>query len=719
MSPDEIKHDNDTQERQKLTSSASMPTGGTRPTLPSSNSMPLPTTSHRSLEKQPANIDSGLRRSSRVLIGRHDSNNLDDADARMVMESTYNRNSKQGLPLKSNNADEAQQTATSLGNRGNAGVQFSDTWSSASTLQQLKESESFGDVDLASHARLAAQFEDSSSQRNSSSNKIMTPSQFERYRREQELRRTSSNATKSDDSEGSDYEEEDDEVEKSREAEKQRRKQEAHLSVYRQQMMKVTGQEAPAPVLRAQFDRNSASTPNLLTTHFLTPGGGGSGKSSEIEEDDEIPLAILAAHGFPNRNRPPTRLASTSSNPNLRASIRPLSMSPSSNSNIGEPTTGRGDLPVFARNLPKDPYFGASLVNPSNRESLAFGAGGSVRGAPSPSPGLPPGGLVGVIANEERARAMRRGSPNPQAGLEQRASRVPTPNEIPRPYTMMNMTVPGSLGPSLGLGQGPQPGLLSPSEQAQLQLSQQMSNVMQLQIQWMQQMMQMQGNVPGAPQPMLPGSLAPPMPASPGMRPVSMAFPGTTFESGLGQPLQGDSRTLSMIDPNTASRWTLQPGSFMPAAAVNRPRTPNGKGYAPSIAPSERSNVGMAPRYRPVSTVLPEQAPPNNRSSSLLSAHKPWVANENRKSSLSLVQSYPEMPKPASMATVQIRAVPSDEKLSKEVKMGHRRASANDDDDDDDDQAWAEMMKKREKKKSGWKFKRGTASLSDLLNAVH
>ena len=67
----------------------------------------------------------------------------------------------------------------------------------------------------------------------------MTPAQFERYKQQQEaLSRTRSNATKHDGSEdGSDNEDDvEDETERNRQAAQLRQKQEAHLSVYRQQM---------------------------------------------------------------------------------------------------------------------------------------------------------------------------------------------------------------------------------------------------------------------------------------------------------------------------------------------------------------------------------------------------------------------------------------------------------------------------------------------------
>lgn len=125
-----------------------------------------------------------------------------------------------------------------------------------------------------------------------------------------------------------------------------------------------------------------------------------------------------------------------------------------------------------------------------------------------------------------------------------------------------------------------------------------------------------------------------------------------------------------------------------------RPNT----GYAASIAPSERSTAGMAPRYRPVSVMQPESnyavASPTN---------KPF-GDENHNPSMPMPQSH--IPK-SHLATVTVRPVSRENQ-----KPGSE-------DEDDDDEAWADMAKKREKKKSSWKMKRGTSSFGDLLSAVH
>lgn len=546
------------------------------------------------------------------------------------------------------------------------------------------------DPSIADQARLVVQFAESLPKSTSPGNKVMTPSQFEHYRQQQELRRSNSNSSRSDDESANDDYDDEDETEKQREAERQRRKQEAHLSVYRQQMKKVTGQQTPSPSLRPVMPGPSNSIPNLNRLSHLGDKSS-SGKSSE-DDDEEVPLGILAAHGFPNRNRPPTRLTNVGSNPNLRASMHPHAYASSASSVAGGEHGNRNSLPVFARNLPRDPYFGAGLVQPPNRESLAMGGGsGSVYGGPS-SP-VPPGGLVGVIANEERARAMRRGSPNTQAMYENMG--------VPRPYSMM---VP------------PQPQQISASEQAQVQLSQQMANMMQMQMRWMQQMMEMQGMQGGMPSPSMMGGMpmrgtpmgapsmgGPPMAAPPsvmggvpGMRPNSM--PG-------GQPGAApnfDQRTLSLLDPNISVRRT---GSPMPNLS-GQPFRPSTAGYAPSIAPSERSNAGLAPRYRPVSTM-------HDTSHHVPSPMNKGWNDENQPPTLTVSHSQAHIPKSTSLATVTVRPV------SRASQSPSGRKPQNRSDDEDDDEGWAEMLKNRDKKKSSWKLKRGTSSFGDLLGAVH
>jgi hypothetical protein len=663
-------------------SPAQNPDAGFRRASPGPSQALGATTNHRSLERPRSDYNS-LRRSG-IYSGGQVASPIEDEDAKMVRQSLLW--SKESSPPSNDN--------TPLFYNGKTPSPSYVNPEPESMFAERHEP----DPTIVDHARLAVQYAEKMPQVNSPGNKVMTPSQFEHYRQQQELRRANSNATKSEDEEEEEANEfdEEDEIEKQRAAERQRRKQEAHLSIYRQQMMKVTGQQAGSPFLHPDMSGASSSVPNLNRLSGSI-GNTSSGKSNE-EDDDDVPLGILAAHGFPNRHRPPSRLINASSNPNLRASMQPPYAS-SSSSVVGAEHGARGGLPVFARALPRDPYYGAGLVAGPTRESLAMGGGaGSVHGGAS-SPGPHPGGLVNVIANEERARAMRRGSPNTQAMYNM--------GEVPRPFSMM----------------GPQP--MNPNEQAQLQLSRQMADMMQMQMQWMQMQMQMQG-VQGTPPPMTKnGMLAPPgmggMPMTgPPMGPPSMAgFPmagppsmaGTPSVMGgrpvsMPGPAPGgssnfDRRTLGVIDANVAMRRT---GSPMPNLS-GPPFQPPNPGYASSIAPSERSNAGLASRYRPVSVMPGDNA---NAPSHL----KVWN-DENQRPGLQTSQSQPHLPKSSSIATVTVRP----------VSPGHspagRKAQNTSDDDDDDDEAWTEMMKKRDKKKNNWKLKRGTSSIGDLLSAVH
>lgn len=179
----------------------------------------------------------------------------------------------------------------------------------------------------------------------------------------------------------------------------------------------------------------------------------------------------------------------------------------------------------------------------------------------------------------------------------------------------------------------------------------------------------------------------------PGMRPVSMAG------NQAGVPPTVHQRTLSMLDPNISVRRT---GSPMPNLS-GPPLRPHTAGYAPSIAPSERSNAGLAPRYRPISMMPGEHG--QHAPSPL---HKGWN-DENKPPGL---PPHGHLPKSTTMATVTVRPVsPTSQSQNSKPQRGS--------DVEDDDQGWAEMMKKRDKKKSNWKLKRGTSSFGDLLGAVH
>ncbi|KAI0107589.1 hypothetical protein GGR51DRAFT_153236 [Nemania sp. FL0031] len=516
------------------------------------------------------------------------------------------------------------------------------------------------------------------------SNKVMTPEEFEKYRdnkaKEERLGYIGSGDSDKEDEEINYDDDEDDELEKSKQIQRQRRKQEAHLSVYRQQMMKVTG-ESSNPTPRPAMS-TSLSTPNLPLAHAVNNGNTPSPPDDGSDEDEEVPLAILAAHGFPGKNRPPTRLSTMGSQPNLRGAMQ-ASASASTTTGDGPSANAPGSrLPPFARKLPQDPYLGAGLINQPPRESIAF-AGGS----PAPSRPLPTGGLVGVIANEERARALRRGSPaidNAKNSLPQLQS---TPGFDPINGIPPQMMYPMGMQPMQQPMQAP---MLTPGDQAQIQMNQQMHQFMQMQMQFMQMMASQNAshNQP-PPQPMghMPsqsvgqfGDMSRNSFMGGDMARNSMMGSDMSRTSYIDAPMSGgmgpglnlglpqgvpQTRTMSMVQPSSAS-WIQQAPqpNYLPSIQIQ------GGGYAPSIAPSERSNIGLPGRYRPVSSI--------------------GIEKPGRTSTMSAA----------------IPAVHS--KLQAQTTVSP--ITKDDDDDEDDDEGWAAMKAKREQKKSFWRSKKSLGS---------
>lgn len=488
-------------------------------------------------------------------------------------------------------------------------------------------------------------------------NKVMTPAQFERYRQDKERQSTGGNAEKEDDKsdeEEIDYDDDEDETEKARQAAKQRRKQEAHMAVYRQQMMKVTGETSGGIAPSRPSFQTSYSTPNLLAEpNPATPG------KSDSEEDEEVPLAILAAHGFPNKARAPTRLSSMMSNPNLRAAAQPSYQRPGSVAGDAAPAAGGGGrLPAFARNLPKDPFLGAGLVHNPVRESIAL-SGGVPAASRGHAGALPPGGLVGVIVNEERQRAMRRGSPAIDGHQPMPVDPI---NGIPSHMMYGNRPMSTMMG----------------GDPNQMQVNAQMQQFMHMQMQFMQMMSAQQGGNPG----MRPNSHMPApsvmgmptdtgngmlgMPGSMGGPDMRHSFVGNGSVLDLPRP-DMHNRTMSMVQPSSSS-WVQPPQQANGAPSIFI----QGVGYTPSIAPSERSNVGLPGRYRPVSHMPPPAAGDQQqqvpRSSAMPGSLNGW-----------------------------------EKQLSKVTTTAKKSGSAS---DDDDEEGWAAMKEKREKKRSNWKSKK-------------
>jgi type II secretory pathway pseudopilin PulG len=478
----------------------------------------------------------------------------------------------------------------------------------------------------------------------------------------------------SEDESGSGDEYDDDgEEERVKQATQQRRKQEANMSVYRQQMKKVTGGgPSDLPSARPGMERaaQSASGFYLGGMNGAPPADAVRGKQSD-EDDDEVPLGILQAHGFPSGSRPPMQLGGEYSQ---RASV--------AGSVVGG--GGQGNLPAFARRLPQDPYFGAGLVNSTNRESLAFGGGGgsvyggpaSPMGHPMGTPGGHPGGLVGVIAGEERAKAARRATPSAAFG-------APLPSNMPRTMSMGNLPPPSMYG---GQGMPPMPQMPQmPQMMPGQDSNQQMQQFMQMQMQFMQNMMAMQqqnmGQAPPMqmPQPGANGFLSP----APS-RPMSMA--------SQAPPNQ---RSMTMMGPpptwgQQAPQQNNRPGSSFQhyAPSVQNLQAGPGAGYTPSIAPSERSNIGMPSRYRPVSTMNGD----GGSNSAMMSGGR----SQSMTSSMTL-QAFTN---PAQQSEEQAKN--GTIRVIDKPKGAPRIVARAVEPEEDEDQGWNEMAKKRSERKWKW-----------------
>ncbi|KAK5107833.1 hypothetical protein LTR62_000647 [Meristemomyces frigidus] len=514
----------------------------------------------------------------------------------------------------------------------------------------------------------------------------MTKAQFEA------LQRSGPNSLEHSEDEKREEEDDDDEDESERadQIRRQRKKQQANMAVYRQQMKKVTGGGPSDLQDRPRIGHASNSAPAGALFHLggmngTLPAEAIRGKQTD-EEDDDVPLGILQAHGFPGLGRPPTAMGE---NDQRRMS---------SVGSVINGGAGQGNLPPFARRLPADPYFGSSLVNPANRESLAFSSAQSVYGgSPSvvqgvgPSMGHP-GGLVGVIASEERAKASRRGSPNASGTYG-----MPMPGQMPRTMSMGSMAngsvytpdgyMPGMPGMPMMPMMPQMMGQQDPSQQAQMQ------NFMAMQMQLMQNVLAMQQQQMGqTPQPQAQAQdyLGVPMA---GDRPMSIMSQAPPYmANGTGN--QGRAMTMNGPPPSWNNQQvggqrrpnSAMPGSYAPSGMnIGGP----GPGYTPSIAPSERSNVGMPSRYRPVAT----------------SADSVTGRSHSMTSSMTLQAFSNQQPRPETRQGQLKSTIRVIEKAKGTANSGLPRPVVAADEDEED--GWAEMARKKAEKKFGWRKKLG------------
>jgi hypothetical protein len=343
-------------------------------------------------------------------------------------------------------------------------------------------------------------------------------------------------------------------------------------------------------------------------------------------EDEDIPLGILAQHGFPNSSRGKLPTQPANPIPSYWAGQPVLPERPASAGAMSN-RQSQAFRPAFARNLPDDPFanpvIGGGLIRPSVRESMGFNRGpASVAGDPTGGMGMPMGypepqmsapSLVDQIHMRDMSKQKYMGGasskkPTPQGPFtgmlgaqmngpsrtnpQTRMSMAGGMNGMAGPNGMPMMNNPNMMGapmgmPMMGMGGMGAMGYMTPE---MMQMQQQMWMQQQMQFEQMQfaqmQAMNQQGQQQGAnPRMSMVQDPRLSMAQDPRMS-MSMGNFGNSF---LNVP--GPQRPMSMQQQGRPFS-TGQMGSFQPAAA----------GYTPSIAPSERSNIGLSARYRPVAT---------------------------------------------------------------------------------------------------------------------
>ena len=548
--------------------------------------------------------------------------------------------------------------------------------------------------------------------------KKMTKAQFEQASR---LRDVPTNDTEDS---ASDVSEDEDEGDKQKKIAAERRRQEATMSVYRQKMKKVTGGGGKLSELPSQSSRNPLEkSSSSYSLSGLGPPGPSSSRSvspadlAADNEDDNVPLGSLQAHGFPNKVRPPSQM-------------------PGSQPPFVE--NASGGLPAFARKLPVDPYYGAGLVNNAHRESLGFGSsaasmyGGAV---PTQPPYAQPGGLVGVIASEERSRASRRGSPNPLTGgygpipLPSNMHGSPAP-PFGRSSSMLSLNPPQAASGMFGAQAGAFGGV-SPADMSSMNTQQQMAHLMQMQTQMMQQMMALQaGQTPQVA--MANSQMAYPFPAmgsSPGTNALGihsahLQAPSTVDQHRMSTLSAGrpgslaQSRSMSMLQAPT--NWTGDLGqqrskTMGSIAASQYAGSVHGldvSGYTPSIAPSERSNVGMPSRYRPVSVMESGDTFNSTPRSKTMSSATLNTLSFGAGAPSPLGQTSGNASKPKS--TIRLVDRPKSSSRTNLLRSGGAE-------DEEDEAGWAELAAKKERmqqKRAAKHDAGGGTSLADLYQGL-
>lgn len=432
-------------------------------------------------------------------------------------------------------------------------------------------------------------------QSNKSTPRVVTQAEFRQMKQHEKVQ------PPPEESDSDDYDDEEEAIQKREQEELMRRKQQQQRMA-RDHIRKSTV---------------GSADPNRPASGLAMSMGFPSEVSLKADDwsDEDVPLEILKQHGFPSRSKPPTRPENAA--PSFISGSNMFPDRPASAGAAGS-RMSTAYKPAFARKLPEDPFIGAGLVQPSNRESMGFNRGpASVHGGEGFgfTPGVPPGGLITRIQEQEEQRRLRQGGGASRKDASGAISYQGFNAVTASAPTRMSQ-LPGANMPGVGMNQTPMMPMMGMNQMNPMmpmgyqmgQTPQEVLAMQQMQFQQMQQMlamqmqmMQMGGGMGGQMNGMngMNGMQMPPtmnMPQMPPM-PTMGAFP-----NGANRPMSiASSRMLSpQHGNNLMPMHPNRPNSTF--GGLHPPAPAPATNYTPSIAPSERSNIGMAPRYRPIAT---------------------------------------------------------------------------------------------------------------------
>ncbi|ANB15204.1 hypothetical protein AWJ20_2828 [Sugiyamaella lignohabitans] len=257
----------------------------------------------------------------------------------------------------------------------------------------------------------------------SHSGKVMTKSQFDHYRKSivglSDLVNNSDHGEgyDNDDDIGDDDEDEDqgrlrlkhldDDPENKKESLRMRLKQDAHLSVYRQKMTKITASHSSAALSSFQTPGSRLGSSSNLSAMAINPTsyvGDMNDDDEDLDDDeyDDVPLGILKAHGFPSGpQRPLKHMPSQQSLSNLplpsvlyQGEVGPGSGGRSDVVSLNSGYSGHSGIVPPPISMPPE---GELLVKPAFTNDI-FGNSTTHMNR----------GLIGEIAREEEAKMKRR-----------------------------------------------------------------------------------------------------------------------------------------------------------------------------------------------------------------------------------------------------------------------------------------------------------------------